>query len=154
MQPLEATLIASLVDIVRDCQETISKAYREGSETVGSTKPSTSILTDNPTELSQQYASNSASTEPADQYIRSTGFLESISEAPPPQIWDNLEVRLSEVESRQAVESSPGEPFHDSGYAESFKNSNCKDACSCKSAEVTGEDNLLSATEPVYQSIQ
>jgi len=142
-QPLEASLIASLVEIVREGQESISRAYRRGSGSVNGTQTSSHM----PPDISEVPARPDGSQRVSDVIDQhGTSFLDGITDAPPLQQWDGL--TMSEF-NFQLPDHLADELSHDSGYGGSLKHCNCWGTCSCQTIQSAGEGISMTETTPV-----
>ena len=138
-QPLEASLIASLINIVREGQETISRDYRRRRRSESVDGPQTSSHM--PTDLSEA-PSRSDGVQRVSTVMNQhgTSFLDGIVEAPPLQQWDGL--TMSEL-NFQLPDHLADELSHDSGYGGSLKNCNCWGTCSCQTIQSAGQGSLM-----------
>jgi hypothetical protein len=126
-QPLQASVIANLVDIVRNCQETISRSYRQRSETGGGSQtlgPQSAIV-------SETSATSRLGRPPAMDDQFSLSFMTPIVEDPTLEQWDG--VNMSAIDFHPP-EHSADQLSNDSGYGNSLRSCSCRDgACYCQS---------------------
>lgn len=142
-QPLEASLIATLVDIVREGQESLSRAYRQRSESLDSTQTSSHMPLDISEAPSCPDGSQRVSTV-MDQH--GMNFLDEIAEASPLEQWDGL--TMSEFDF-QLPDHLADELSHDSGYGGSLKNCNCWGTCSCQTIQNADQGVSVMETTPI-----
>jgi len=141
-QPLEASLIANLVDIVRSCQETISRSYRERSETGGGNQ----TLVTHSANLSEAPASSQFETLSAMDDHFSLSFMTPILDDPTLELWDGVNMPATDF---QALERSTDQLSHDSGYGSSLKSCSCRHgACSCQLVQNDNPESLMSEVLP------
>jgi hypothetical protein len=150
-QPLEESLVASLVDIVRDCNESISRAYRQRTESVRGTQTLGTMSPDIIGESSSRHSSDFRDRVSAVQSQHD--FLDAIADAPAPQ-WEQFGLSVSEPDS-QLLGRPVDELYRDSGYGGTLTNCGCRGTCSCQTvqsavpAHVEQEDEFLTWT-PVF----
>jgi hypothetical protein len=141
-QPLEASLIANLVDIVRSCQEKISRSYRERSETGGGNQ----TLVPHSANLSETSAPSQFETPSAMDDHFSLSFLTPIVEDPTLEQWDGVNMPGTDF---QPLERSTGQLSHDSGYGSSLKSCSCRHgACSCQSVQTGNPESSMNEVSP------
>lgn len=141
-QPLEASLIANLVDIVRSCQETISRSYRERSETGGGNQ----TLIPHSANLGETSGPSQFETPSAMDDHFSLSFMTPIVEDPTLEQWDGLNMPTTDF---QPLERSTDQLSHDSGYGRSLKSCSCRQgACSCQSVHNDGPGSSMNEVLP------
>jgi hypothetical protein len=140
-QPLEANLVAIVVNIVRDCQETLSTAYREragsnrGASSPGTTQPVLSASTVEPVIQSQEvfpFRCPSEELQDRDEN-HARQFLETITSTPPSQQFEQFGPSISELSHNRPFGRPVGGPSIDSGYGGSLKRCSCGEICTCRS---------------------
>ncbi len=143
-QPLEASLIASPVDMVRSFQETISRSYGERSDTGGGNQ----TLLPHPAYFSETSAQSQFETPSAMDDHFNLSFMAPNVEDPTLEQWDGVNMPATDF---QPLERSTDQLSHDSGYGRSLKSCSCRHgACSCQSVQNDDPDismNEISPTE-------
>jgi hypothetical protein len=118
MQPLEASLISNLVEIVQDCQDRVFRSYRETRGVSGELQMPTSIdaeATVSSTPPENMGGSNSGSLDRASH--PQSNFIDTIFE-PPPHSSESISTTLAERDSRGNLQIQSNDVFlSDSGYS-------------------------------------
>jgi hypothetical protein len=134
MQPLEASLIGSLVGIIRDCQDRVFRSYRETQRRRDQVEmPATRTSEVSAALESIDSADNDLHANPLDQHLRLSRFVGDVFQPPPAQ---NVNSRFQmpargEVQGRFLGPSSDL-MNSDSGYAsEQVKFCDCPGPCNC-----------------------
>lgn len=134
-------MIANLVDIVRSCQETISRSYRERSETGGVNQ----ILVPHSADLSGTSAPSQFEPPSAMDDHFSLSFMTPIVEDPTLEQWDGVNVPATDF---QPLERSTDQLSHDSGYGRSLNSCSCHGACSCQSVQKDDPESSVNEVLP------
>jgi hypothetical protein len=146
-QPLEASLIAALVDVVRDAQETLSRTYRRRSETGGRNQ----TLGLESSVRGESSVPNEFESIPIVNNQLDLGFVNTSVEAPPLENWEGLDMPATEF---CPPERSTDQVSHDSGYGRSLKSCSCRRACSCQPVQDACQEISIIGTLPAESNTE
>jgi hypothetical protein len=130
MQPIEGSLIGSLVEIIQDCQDRVFRAYRE---TIGGDEADIPpIVSMEPLTVlpSPEHEIDLSRESLLDQDYHPTEFLDAIFRPAPHQSPEQYEPDLRELEPPDCIPLVDN-AFSDSGYGASEQHCNCQGPCTC-----------------------
>lgn len=140
-QPLEASLIAVLVDVIRDAQETLSRTYRQGSDNGGRNQ----TLGLEFSARGESSVPNGFESIPKVNNQLDLGFVNASVGNPSLESWCGLDMPATEF---CPPERSTDQVSYDSGYGRSLKSS-VQNACEESSTVGTlpAESNTAQSNE-------
>jgi hypothetical protein len=142
MQPAEASLLANLEGLIRECQDQLSSGYREAHMTEQQLEVSaiqaTETLAD-PANLTNTAEHLHMIAVDKDQQP-SSDFFDAVLQPPPPQEEDYvLDFSASDAELFGPHKHTPSSNLSDSGYV-SVRRCSCKELCKCLTSMIGFEN--------------
>jgi len=151
-QPVEASLLANLEGLIRECQDQLSSRYRETHKTeqqseVSITQPIKTMASHVNLNNTAEHLRNIA-TETDQQ--PSSDFFDAVLQPPPPQEEDYvLDFSASNTELSDPYEHTPSGNLSDSGYV-SVPRCSCKELCSCHTSMIDFGNQDVDISEPSF----
>jgi hypothetical protein len=146
MQPLEASLISNLVEIVQDCQDRVFRSYRETRGVSGELQMPPSIDSEATVFSTPPENMGGSNSRPLDRASHpQSNFIDTIFE-PPPQSSESISATLAERDSPGNSQIHSNDMFlSDSGYSsEQLQLCRRPGSCNCGTSYVRDpEDSAM-----------
>jgi len=142
-KPVEEHVIASLINIIRDSQETVFKTFHNQGICFSSPTMDLHMKPAEPSAMTRIGLSNSSKN--IDEAPRTTGFLAAIAQAPTPQNWDYSVPDLRYEDNFGMLE---GNSFSQPSYNPTNNyDCACSGACSCFGTTISSKSREMDTTD-------
>ena len=141
MQPVEASLLANLEGLIRECQAQLSSGYRETSMMAKQSDVSSSQLGQAAKPTTTPNAADGQSTMTSEKEQESSSdFFDAVLRPPPPQE-DDYFLKLSAADAQLLSSNihTLSSSFSDSGYV-SVPQCSCIEICTCLTSMIEFDD--------------
>jgi len=149
MQPVEATLLANLEGLIRECQAQLSSGYRQTSITAQQSNIPSALLGQSAEPTTGPNAANGRSTMASEKAKEpSADFFDSVLRPPPPQEEDYfVNLSAADIHLLSSHNHALSSSFSDSGYV-SVQRCDCKEPCRCLTSMIDLDDSEAGIGEP------